>query len=144
MQKDYPYFSELMNISMMEDKKSTSKLISFLDEKGIKTSKRNIERYRNGTYAPSWKNARAILEYLEIEIDDDTLSIILEQTKNKGIELRKKQKTVCDPVYINFDKMTFGIGTKDVIRQRIVDIYGKEESINKYITDLIERDLNCE
>lgn len=108
---------------------------------------RNIQRYRTGEQVPDYIVAKAILEFLNIDINEDELREILLQSKERSKELRKMQKTPSKLLYINSTNIDLGIdigtvGIEEVINDRVRELYGNDGSIKKYIEDLIQKDLN--
>lgn len=144
--KIMPLFSEILNDSMYQETKANRRLVEGISN-SVRCSMRNIQRYRTGEQVPDYIVAKAILEFLNIDINEDELREILLQSKERSKELRKMQKTPSKLLYINSTNIDLGIdigtvGIEEVINDRVRELYGNDGSIKKYIEDLIQKDLN--
>lgn len=144
--KIMPYFSEILNDSMFQETKANRRLVEGLSDT-VQCSMRNIQRYRTGEQVPDYIVAKAILDFLGIDINEDELSEILFQSKLRSKEMRKLQKTPTKLLYINSTNIDLGIdigsaGIDELINNRVLELYGDKGTIKNYIEDLIQKDLN--
>ena len=141
-----PYFSEILNDAMYKEKKANRRLVEGIEGK-VNCTMRNVQRYRTGEQVPNYITARTILDFLNIEINEDNLKEILIASKKRSKELRATTKTPSKMLYINSSNIDIGIdigtiGIEEVINDIVKELYGDSGSLKRYIEDLIQKDLN--
>lgn len=141
-----PYFSEILNDAMYKEKKANRRLVEGVEDK-VNCTMRNVQRYRTGEQVPNYITARIILDFLNIDINEEDLREILITSKKRSKELRSSTKTPSKMLYINSSNIDIGIdigaiGIEEVINDRLKELYGDSGSLKKYIEELIQKDLN--
>ena len=141
-----PYFSEILNDAMYKEKKANRRLVEGIEDK-VNWTMRNVQRYRTGEQVPNYITARIILDFLNIDINEEDLREILITSKKRSKELRSSTKTPSKMLYINSSNIDIGIdigaiGIEEVINDRLKELYGDSGSLKKYIEELIQKDLN--
>ena len=141
-----PYFSEILNDAMYKEKKANRRLVEGIEDK-VNCTMRNVQRYRTGEQVPNYITARIILDFLNIDINEEDLREILITSKKRSKELRSSTKTPSKMLYINSSNIDIGIdigaiGIEEVINDRLKELYGDSGSLKKYIEELIQKDLN--
>ena len=131
-----PYFSEILNDAMYKEKKANRRLVEGIEDK-VNCTMRNVQRYRTGEQVPNYITARIILDFLNIDINEEDLREILITSKKRSKELRSSTKTPSKMLYINSSNIDIGIdigaiGIEEVINDRLKELYGDSGSLKIY------------
>ena len=145
--EDKIYFCNILNEQMQQNNMKFPALTEELNRRGFKCNRRQIQRYRNGEYVPSYEMASAMIRILHITIPGAELERILSDSRIYTTEVRrykkiKSQKTIS----LNFNDIHVGsdIGAEDlseIIDERLDEVFGAHNCLNLYVAKLIELDL---
>ena len=116
-----------------------------------------MQKYRKGERIPSFLIAKEILKIANVDISDSDLSEILEnsrnelkeekpETQNVGFDRKEVEKKANNKrkIVVNLDELNLDVDMElknQILDDRVVQLYGDESEINKYVQALIEKDL---
>ena len=156
-------FSDLINERINRGMvKANSHIYYALNDKGYNISARSVRAYREGYRIPRFFVAKEIVNILGIDINDKDLNDILDYSKqvyknslsdsdtnpvsfdrnDKNEQTIMKTKT---RVTVDIDKLMISSDNelkKEMIYDRIVELFGDEERLDDYIVYLIDKYLN--
>ncbi len=113
-------------------------------------SYKRISEYINGEHTPSFEKARNILRVLNEPIDDEALIHSLDCNRRMIRESRmyytpaESENELHTSIRIKLGKLlpgNFPQENERYLRERIVELFGKERSMSDYIQWLIAKDL---
>lgn len=151
-------FSELINERINEGMHNANRMIvNSLANKNVNVSMRAMQKYRKGERVPSFLIAKEILKIANVDISDSDLSEILEnsrnelkeekpETQNVGFDRKEVEKKANNKrkIVVNLDELNLDVDMElknQILDDRVVQLYGDESEINKYVQALIEKDL---
>lgn len=150
-------FSELINERINEGMPNANRLIvNSLTEKNIPISMRSLQKYRKGDRVPAFLVAKEILRVLNIPVSDSELKDVLENSRQNDEETIDKnyssfnrkedeRKTrIKTKITVDLNKIDIDVSNEiksQIINDRLLELYGDDDSLSEYIHDLIKEDL---
>lgn len=135
------FSSLLIQLFNNTDAKAVDVVKYINDNLDTKISVSTITAYKRSGIVPSYEKARAILEYFNYDLSEDELNEMLIYSRNERKNLDKstiKNGLSLKPANFNLKNVD---QLSVVLKKRIDDLYEQDGSFNKYVTDLIKRDL---
>ena len=150
-------FSELINERINEGMPNANRLIvNSLTEKNISISMRSLQKYRKGDRVPAFLVAKEILRVLNIPVSDSELADVLENSRQRDEETVDKNYSSFNRkedehkartktrISVDLNKIDIDVGNEiksQIINDRLIELYGDDDSLSEYIHDLIKEDL---
>ena len=150
-------FSELINERINEGMPNANRLIvNSLAEKNIPISMRSLQKYRKGDRVPAFLVAKEILRVLNIPVSDSELADVLENSRQNDEETidknyssfnRKEDERkvrIKTRITVDLNRIDIDVSNEiksQIINDRMIELYGDDDSLSEYIHDLIKEDL---
>ena len=116
-----------------------------LEEAGAGISYPSLAAYKNFDSVPTFDRARRILDALGYEISDEALTEVLEYSRKELKLMREDDSSVMSQgVRLSpkaFSSEINAYELKELIDQRISDVFSGNGNFNSYVTKLIKDDL---